>query len=79
MLITVLIDVLFMRVSKMFLNTYSNGANVRQRVVNMWRKKVKLNWDIQSHLKEEDITVSKTSLCLLIKKYKETGTVADRP
>ena len=52
-------------------------VDVRQRVVNMWRKKVKLK-DIQSRLKEEDITVSKTSLCLLIKKYKETGTVADR-
>ena len=34
--------------------------------------------DIQRHLKEEDISVSKTSLCLLIRKYKETGTVADR-
>jgi len=33
--------------------------------------------DIQSRIKEEDITVSKTSFCLIIKKYEETGTVAD--
>ena len=29
------------------------------------------------HLEEEGIQVSKTSLCLLLKKYRETRTVAD--
>ena len=33
---------------------------------------------IQHRLAEEGISVSKTSLCLLLKKYKETGTIADR-
>ena len=33
---------------------------------------------IKLHLEEEDIRVSKTSLCLLLKKYRETGTVADQ-
>ena len=33
---------------------------------------------IKLRLEEEGIHVSKTSLCLLLKKYKETGTVADR-
>ena len=30
------------------------------------------------HLEEEGIRVSKTSLCMLLKKYKETGMVADQ-
>ena len=33
---------------------------------------------IKLRLEEEGIHVSKTSLCLLLKKYKETGTVADK-
>ena len=33
---------------------------------------------IQRRLAEEGVTISKTSLCLLLKKYKETGTIADR-
>ena len=35
--------------------------------------------DIQLRLKEEDIIVSKRSLCLLIKKYKVHGTILDMP
>ena len=30
------------------------------------------------HRLAEGVTISKTSLCLLLKKYKETGTIADR-
>ena len=33
---------------------------------------------IQRRLAEEGVTISKTSLCLLLKNYKETGTIADR-
>ena len=33
---------------------------------------------IKLRLEEEGIQVSKTSLCLLLKKYRETGTVVDR-
>ena len=33
---------------------------------------------IQRRLSEEGVTISKTSLCLLLKKYKETGTIANR-
>ena len=33
---------------------------------------------IQRRLAEEVVTISKTSLCLLLKKYKETGTISDR-
>ena len=32
----------------------------------------------QRRLAEEGVTISKTSQCLLLKKYKETGTIADR-
>ena len=32
---------------------------------------------IQTHLAKEDLTVSKKSLCLLMKKYRITGSVAD--
>ena len=32
---------------------------------------------IQAHLAKEDVTVSKKSLCLLMKKYRITGSVAD--
>ena len=34
--------------------------------------------EIKARLEEEGIKVSKTSLCLLIKKYKTTGTIADK-
>ena len=43
----------------------------------MWRNKIKLK-DIQRRLQEEKVSVSKTSLCLLIWKYKDTGAVTDR-
>ena len=33
---------------------------------------------IKARLEEEGIKVSKTSLCMLIKKYKATGMIADR-
>ena len=33
---------------------------------------------IQCRLAEEGVTISKTSLCLLLKKYKKTGTIADQ-
>ena len=33
---------------------------------------------IQRRLAEEGVTISKTNLCLLLKKYKETGMIADR-
>ena len=50
----------------------------------MRRRVIKFSWlgmrlkAIQRRLAEEGVTISKTSLCLLLKKYKETGTIADR-
>ena len=50
----------------------------------MRRRVIKFSWlgmrlkTIQCRLAEEGVTISKTSLCLLLKKYKETGTIADR-
>jgi len=35
--------------------------------------------EIKARLKEEGVHMSKTSLCLLLKKYRETGSVVDRP
>ena len=35
--------------------------------------------EIKAHLEEEGIHTSKTSLCLLLKNYRETGSVVDRP
>ena len=49
----------------------------RRRIVNFSRLGMRLK-NIQLRLVEEGISVSKTSLCLLLKKYKETGTLADR-
>ena len=49
--------------------------STRNRVINMWRLKYTLK-KIKARLEEGDI-VSKTSLCLLIKKYKATGSEAD--
>ena len=48
------------------------------------RRVIKFSWlgmqlkAIQRRLAEEGVTISKTSLCLLLKKHKETGTIADR-
>ena len=52
------------------------SVETRQRVIRFHRHGWKLR-DIQALLKEEDIKVSKTSLCLLIKKYRRFGTVLD--
>ena len=47
------------------------------------RRVIKFSWlgmrlkAIQHPLAEEGVTISKTSLCLLLKKYKETGTIAN--
>ena len=46
------------------------------RVIRMWEKQFKLK-KIQSYLLEEGINISKNSLCALIKKYKQTGSVVD--
>ena len=52
---------------------------VRRRVVNLrYNNKMCLK-DIKLHLENERIFVSKTSLCLLLRKYKQTGSVVDRP
>ena len=48
----------------------------RSKVVDFWQRNYQLRY-IQAHLSEEGIQVSKKSLCLLIKKYKNTGSVAD--
>ena len=50
----------------------------RRRVVVLYCQGFKLK-DIQLRLKEEDIFVSKRSLCLLIKKYKLHWTILDMP
>lgn len=49
----------------------------RRRVIYFSRLGMRLK-DIKLRLAEEGIAVSKTSLCLLLKKYKETGTISDR-
>ena len=49
--------------------------STRSRVVDFSQRNYRLRY-IQAHL-NEDIEISKKSLCLLIKKYKNTGTVAD--
>ena len=49
----------------------------RLRVIGLWKLKYRLK-DIQAKLQEEEIRVSKKSLCLLIRKYKETSSVCDR-
>lgn len=45
-------------------------------MITLWRLNYSLK-KIKAKLEEEGIVVSKTSLCLLIKKFKTTGTVAD--
>ena len=52
------------------------SLNTRSRVIAMWQANFSLN-KIQSRLEEESIVVSKTSICILIRKYKLTGSVAD--
>ena len=49
----------------------------RRRVVNFSRLGMRLK-PIQHRLAEEGISVSRTSLCLLLKKYQETGMITDR-
>ena len=54
------------------------SIDIQSRVIHLHHRGWKLK-DIQSHLKDEDISVSKKSLCILIKKYKIHHTVADLP
>ena len=54
------------------------SLDTRSRVIYLHQKGWKLK-DIQSHLKSEDLRVSKTSLSLLIAKYRRHHTVADLP
>ena len=49
----------------------------RSRVISMWRDGFKLS-KIHRHLAEEGLAITKPSLCRLISKYKQTGSVADR-
>lgn len=53
------------------------SLQTRERVINLNRAGFKLK-DIQALLRLEDIKVSKTSLCLLIKKYKRFGIITDK-
>ena len=48
----------------------------RSRVIDMWRSGLKLT-KTQERLREEDVIVSKQSLCMLIIKHKQTGSVRD--
>ena len=52
------------------------SLETRRRVIIFSKSGYKLK-EIKARL-EEGIEVSKTSLCLLIKKYKATGTIADK-
>ena len=45
-------------------------------VIELWRRSFRLK-DIKAHLQAEGIVVSNKSLCVLIAKYKRTGSVAD--
>ena len=47
-------------------------------MITLYRSGFKLK-DIQLHLKEEGIAVSKASLCLLIKKYQHYEVIIDLP
>ena len=53
------------------------SLDTRRRVITLHKRGLKLK-DIQLRLKEEDIAVSKTSLYLLIKKFRREGIVTDR-
>ena len=48
----------------------------RSRVVSLWKSRLTLS-KIQKRLLEENLYVSKKSLCVLIQKYRKTGSVAD--
>ena len=48
----------------------------RSRVISLWKSGFTVS-KIQKRLQEENLTVSKKSLCLLIRKYRRTGSVAD--
>ena len=50
----------------------------RRRVVILSKNGYTLR-EIKARLEEEGMHISKTSLCLLLKKYRETGNVVDRP
>ena len=54
------------------------SLDTRSRVVYLHKSGFKLK-DIQLRLKEEDIKVSKKSLCLLLKKYRLHSVVSDLP
>ena len=49
---------------------------MRTTIIELWRRNFGPK-DIQAHLLVEGIDISKKSLCLLIGKYKRTGSVAD--
>ena len=51
--------------------------DTRRRVVTLSRLGMRLK-AIKGRLEEEGIHVSKTSICMLLKKYREIGTVVDR-
>ena len=53
------------------------SMETRRRVIVLFKRGVRLK-KIKARLEEEGIKVSKTSLCLLIKKYKTTGMIADK-
>lgn len=53
------------------------SIEISMRVIGLGKLHFSLK-DIQAKLKDEEIRVSKKSLCLLIKKYKETSSAADR-
>ena len=50
---------------------------MRSRVISMWKNGYLL-WKIRARLLKEGVAVSKKSLCLNIRKYKLTDSVADR-
>ena len=54
------------------------SLDTRRRVI-YWHQKGYTLKGIQLRLKDEDITVSKRSLCLLIKKYRLHETILDLP
>lgn len=54
------------------------SMETRRRVIYLHNNGFRLK-DIQSHLREEGVVVSKTSLCLFIKKYKRHGVISDLP
>ena len=53
------------------------SLQIRERVITLHNSGFRLK-DIQALLKLERINISKTSLCLLIKKYKRFGIITDK-